>query len=177
MTEMPDDRHVRRAHYHYRQHIFEPKWIARYLLMADQVASWSKDPSTKVGAVIARPDKTLASVGFNGFPRRVVDATTLLEDRQAKYARVIHAEMNAILFAKEPLTGYVLCVTHPPCSSCVAALIQSGLAEVHWITPNAEFAERWAESTRIATDLLKEAGVLHGGVHRNDLTRWAEGKY
>lgn len=157
--------------------IFESKWYARFLLMADHVAQWSKDPSTRVGAVIARPDKTVASIGFNGFPRRVVDDTGLLQDRQAKYARVIHAEMNAILFAKEPLHGHVLCVTHPPCSSCVAALIQSGLAEVHWIAPNAEFADRWAESTRIATDLLKEAHVVHGSVHRADLQRWATGTY
>lgn len=161
----------------YQQLIFEPKWYARFLLMAEHVAGWSKDPSTKVGAVIARPDKTVASIGFNGFPRRVVDATSLLEDRQAKYARVIHAEMNAILHAKEPLLGCVLCVTHPPCSSCVAALIQSGLSEVHWIAPSREFAERWAESTRIATDLLKEAGVLHGSVARADLDRWSRSTY
>jgi len=46
-------------------------WHDRFFAMADLVGSWSKDPSTKVGAVIIRPDRTIASVGYNGFPRGV----------------------------------------------------------------------------------------------------------
>ena len=42
------------------------KWETRFLEMARLVSGWSKDPSTKVGAVIVRPDKTIASVGYNG---------------------------------------------------------------------------------------------------------------
>lgn len=45
------------------------KWDERFIELARLVATWSKDPSTKVGAVIVRPYRTVASVGFNGFAR------------------------------------------------------------------------------------------------------------
>ena len=44
------------------------KWDARFLDLAVYVADWSKDPSTKVGAVLVRPDRTIAALGFNRFP-------------------------------------------------------------------------------------------------------------
>lgn len=45
------------------------KWDARFLDLAVFIGDWSKDPSTKVGAVLVRPDRTIAGLGFNGFPR------------------------------------------------------------------------------------------------------------
>ena len=78
------------------------KWIARFSDLAKEVSSWSKDPSSRVGAVIVRPDRTVASVGFNGFPRGVEDSQDVIADRDAKLLRTIHAELNAILAAKEP---------------------------------------------------------------------------
>jgi len=39
--------------------------------LARLVASWSKDQSTQVGAVIVDQDKRIVSTGFNGFPRCV----------------------------------------------------------------------------------------------------------
>ena len=48
-------------------------WDMRFAQLAKLVSLWSKDPSTKVGSVIVRPDKTIASVGFNGFPKGVPD--------------------------------------------------------------------------------------------------------
>lgn len=36
------------------------KWDQRFLELAKVVSTWSKDPSTKTGAVIVRPDKTEA---------------------------------------------------------------------------------------------------------------------
>ena len=41
------------------------KWNVRFLDLARFIAAWSKDPSTKVGAVLVRPDRTIAAVGFN----------------------------------------------------------------------------------------------------------------
>jgi dCMP deaminase len=44
-------------------------WWDRYFLdIAEEVSKASKDPSTKVGAVIVRPDRTVASLGYNGLP-------------------------------------------------------------------------------------------------------------
>lgn len=107
------------------------KWDRRFLDMAAFVATWSKDPSTQVGAVIVRPDRTIASVGYNGFPRGVSDDDARYADRSLKYPMIVHAEMNAILSAKEPLLGYAIYVTPlAPCATCAGAIIQSGIKRV-----------------------------------------------
>lgn len=134
------------------------KWDERYLEMAELVATWSKDPSTKVGAVIVRPDKTIASVGYNGFPRGCLDDPKYYKEREVKYARVIHAEMNAILNAKEPLGGYTLYTTFPTCSQCAASIIQAGIKRVVWRMWSTQNG-RWRGSVSIALQMYQEAGV------------------
>ena len=79
-------------------------WDARFLEVAVLVSKWSKDPSTKVGAVIAK-GKFVVSLGFNGHPARVADSAERLEIREIKYRTIIHAEINAILSAGKPLEG------------------------------------------------------------------------
>lgn len=136
------------------------KWIARFGDLAKEVASWSKDPSSTVGAVIVRPDRTVASVGFNGFPRGVEDSSFLIENRDAKLLRTIHAELNAILAAKEPLVGYSLFVwPFQPCAQCAAAIIQSGIKEVYCPYNDHLAQERWSESFKAALQMFDEAGV------------------
>lgn len=133
------------------------QWDLRFLALAEHIASWSKDPSTKCGAVIVRPDKTIASVGYNGFPRGVPDKPEFLNNREEKYKRVVHAEMNAILNAREPLQGYTL-YTWPfgTCERCAVHVIQAGISSVITIgTDN----ERWEESINNAWQLYHEAGV------------------
>lgn len=132
-------------------------WDKRFLELASHVASWSKDPSTKVGAVIVRPDKTVASIGFNGLPRGVEDSETRLHDRTLKYPMTVHAEVNAILHAREPLHGYTIYVAPlNPCSNCAAAIIQSGIKRVMAM---AEINPRWEESNALAQTMFEEAGV------------------
>lgn len=126
--------------------------------LAEHVSHWSKDPSTQVGAVIVRQDKTVASLGFNGFPRGVEDVN--LEDRTYKYARIIHAEMNAILASKEDLSGYHLYVSpFAPCSSCASAIIQSGITKVTAPKIPEELKERWGDSLRTTKEMFEQAGV------------------
>lgn len=111
-------------------------WDTRFAQLAKLVSLWSKDPSTKVGAVIVRPDKTIASVGFNGFPKGVPDDISWYENRDIKYNVVKHAEENAILFSRELLDGYTLYVYPlPPCSSCAGDIIQRGIKRVVAIVP------------------------------------------
>lgn len=137
------------------------KWIARFGDLAKEVASWSKDPSSQVGAVIVRPDRTVASVGFNGFPRGVEDSSFLIENRDAKLLRTIHAELNAILAAKEPLDGYSLFVwPFQPCAQCAAAIIQSGIKTVYCPYNDHLAQERWSESFKAALQMFDEAGVI-----------------
>ncbi|MCW8836697.1 MAG: CMP deaminase, partial [Rhodospirillales bacterium] len=72
------------------------KWHVRFLQLAHQIASWSKDRSTKVGAVLVRPDRTPAPYGYNGFPRQVDDDIDDRHSRPDKYDWTEHAERNAI---------------------------------------------------------------------------------
>lgn len=138
----------------------ETKWIARFGSIAKEVASWSKDPSSQVGAVIVRPDRTICSVGFNGFPRKVKDDSAAIANRDTKLLRTIHAELNAILSAKEPLDGYSLFVwPFQPCSQCAAAIIQSGIKEVYFPLNDHLSYERWADSFKAALQMFDEADV------------------
>src|SRR6056297_1129882 len=73
------------------------KWDERFLDMAELVATWSKDPSTKIGAVCVEPQsKRILSMGYNGFPRGIADLDWRYEDKEVKYSLVVHAEANAI---------------------------------------------------------------------------------
>jgi dCMP deaminase len=136
------------------------KWDARFLSMAGLVASWSKDPSTQVGAVITDLRNRVISLGFNGFPRDVDDDFTLLADRDEKLRRTIHAEENALLFANRSVEGCTLYVTHPPCARCTAKLIQAGIARIVTVSPAGAFAERWKEDLDSSRAMMGEAGVV-----------------
>lgn len=142
----------------------QEKWDRRFLKMAELVAGWSKDPSTRVGAVIVRPDMTVASLGYNGFPRGLEDRPEHLEDREKKYARVVHAEMNAILNAHERVDGCTLYVWPPgygpTCDRCAAHVIQAGIIRVVGIQASGEeFSERWRAACEEAGRMYRDAGV------------------
>ena len=136
------------------------KWIKRYMQLADQVSSWSKDPSTKVGAVIVGDKGQIISQGYNGFPRGVKDSETRYNDRPLKYKLVVHAEMNAILNAlynSASVKGCALFVHNlPVCNECAKAIIQSGIKKVYMDT---EINERWQESWEITRKMFAEAGI------------------
>jgi dCMP deaminase len=126
------------------------KWDLRFLQMASLVGSWSKDPSTKVGAVIADSKNRIVSVGYNGLPRGVEDKEEFLQDRAHKYPRVIHAEINAIVFAKRELDGCTLYATAPPCSPCASKIVQTGIRRIVAGVPEEGMALRWAEDFALA---------------------------
>lgn len=131
-------------------------WNRRFLDLARHVSTWSKDPSTQVGAVIASPDKRVVSLGFNGFPRGVPDDERL-DDRDRKYELIVHAEANAILFARGKTEGASIYLWPlPPCSRCASIIIQAGIACVFAPVPE---EERWMDNCVTARRLLLEAGI------------------
>lgn len=134
------------------------KWAGRFIDMAFLVASWSRDPSSQVGAVIIR-GKRIVSLGFNGFPAGTDDSQNLYEDRDRKYLRVVHAEKNAILFAKQDLTGCTLYATHFPCCQCAAFIIQAGINCVVVPQQTVEFMGRWKYHIRESLNMFHEAKV------------------
>lgn len=134
------------------------KWHERFMQLAEHVATWSKDPSTKVGAVIIRPDRSVAGVGYNGFPRGVSDTQARLDDRPTKYAFVVHAEANAILAAKEDLSECVLYCTLFPCCECAKLIIQSGIRKI--VVRREADPDQWAESMNHSRQMFVESGVV-----------------
>lgn len=139
-------------------------WM-RYLLGdARRVARRSKDPSTKVGAVLVSPDTLPISRGFNGFPKGVLDTMTRYEDREEKYRLIVHAEINALLFAGgiERTRGAVLFIWPlPPCPTCAGAIINAGVSAVVFPAGwgDGERGERWREPCDFAIRTLVSGGV------------------
>jgi dCMP deaminase len=137
------------------------KWDKRYLALAKEVASWSKDPSTQVGAVTVGNKKEVLSQGFNGFPRGIVDSEDRYDNRETKYKYVVHAEMNAIYnatYSGVSLDGAVLYVYGLPiCSECAKGIIQVGIKKV--IIEKSKELDNWNESVALSQEMFDEAGV------------------
>lgn len=138
----------------------DEKWIKRYIQLAEQVSAWSKDPSTKVGAVIVGENGQIVSQGYNGFPRGVNDSDDRYNNRELKYKLVVHSEMNAILNALYNGASVKDCTLFvhnlPVCNECAKAIIQSGIKKVYMDT---EINERWQESWKYTKMMFDEAGV------------------
>ena len=132
------------------------KWHKRFLDLAWHISTWSKDPSTQVGAVVVDNKKRVVSVGFNGFPAGVDDTFI---NREHKLLRTVHAEVNALSFASQSVEGCSLYTTHAPCANCAAIIIQHGVSTVLFPEPDEGFLERWGDSYREALLMFKEAGV------------------
>lgn len=132
-------------------------WDIRFLQLADHVANWSKDPSTKVGAVIANDQHQVLSLGYNGFPRGVTDLKSRYEDRPTKLLFVAHAERNALDNAFTDVRGATLYTTLCPCNECAKSIIQRGIRRVISYTPPADKFEVFNVKTTLT--MFKEAGV------------------
>ena len=133
------------------------KWEKRFIELSQLVGSWSKDPSTKCGCVIARGNRVV-SIGFNGYPSGILD--TMTDARQVRLDKIIHAEVNAILYARQNLEGAELYVTpFQPCARCATLIVQSGIGKVITATHNGNDIARWADSFFRAEQMFREADI------------------
>jgi len=132
------------------------KWTKRFMALAEEAASWSKDPDCQVGAVIVSPDKRLFTVGYNGFPTGIYDGYSMM-DKDKKLELTVHAEVNAIVNARRDLTGWSMYCTKAPCSDCAKAMIQAGIAMVY--CPEPKINSSWYEENIQALGLLNAAGI------------------
>ncbi len=144
--------------------IFGQKWDSRFLDLAKHVSTWSKDPSTQVGAVIVNDLKQVVGMGYNGFSRRVWDDPKRYADRPTKYKLIVHAEQNAIIQAGHEARGSYLYVYpsfgHPNiCTECSKLAIQAGIRAVLGYKNNNEVRESWKESLELSAQILSEAGI------------------
>lgn len=141
-------------------------WDTYFIAIADVVRTKSKDPSSKIGAVIIGQHKQIVSTGFNGFPRGVDETDATRWERPIKYQYVEHAERNAIYNAARTgvsLSGctlYLVGMGPPtvPCVECAKAIIQAGIVRVVGQAFR-EVPAHWEEDFAFAQALLREAGV------------------
>jgi len=137
------------------------KWDERYLNLAKEISTWSKDPSTQVGAVTVGSKKEVLSQGFNGFPRGIDDTNIRYQDKITKYKFVVHAEMNAIYnatYSGTSLDGATLYVHGLPiCSECAKGIIQVGIKRV--IIQKSKELDNWNASVKLSKQMFDEAGV------------------
>lgn len=130
----------------------QEKWDRRFLSLCRHISEWSKDPSTKVGAIITDDIKVI-SLGFNGLPRQIPDYPEILNSREIKYKHIIHAETNAILTAHRNLSGCTI-YTFPflPCTRCASEIVQSGISRVVSIVCQ---EERWKTQLAESRQFMK----------------------
>lgn len=132
----------------------------RFLSLAREIASWSKDPGTKVGCVIVGKKGQIVSQGYNGFPRGFSDTPERLMNRDLKLKYTIHAEANALynaLWNGASVDGCTLYVHGlPVCAECAKAIIQSGISKVVY---DSDPKPQWKESADLALSMFKEANI------------------
>lgn len=140
-----------------------PAWKTKYLDLAQHISEWSKDPSSKIGAVTVTDDGRVLTQGYNGFPRGIEDTEERLNDRSKKYPLIVHAEMNCIYNAANigvSLKGSTLYVYGlPVCGPCSLGIVQSGIKAVYIRPKYGADLSRWIESSEQTFDNFEEAGI------------------
>ena len=120
-------------------------WDKKYMDLAKTVSTWSKDPSSQIGAVAVDDKGKILSTGYNGLPRGIEDTEERLNNREIKYELIVHAEMNAIYNATyngvslHNSTMYVYGL--PCCNKCALGIIQTGVKKV--VMHGDRHSERW----------------------------------
>lgn len=139
-------------------------WDEYFMSIAKITALRSKDPNTKVGAVIVSKDNKVMSIGYNGAPRAFNDEKvpwsrdTSLPYTQQKYAYMCHAEMNAVVNYGGSILdfkGATIYVTLFPCDGCSKLLAQLGISKVVYLE-DYHHDEPIYEASRI---ILDECGI------------------
>jgi dCMP deaminase len=133
------------------------KWAKRFLRLAYEVAGWSKDTSTKVGAIAVGKARQLVAEGYNGLPRGVRDLPERFV-RPDKYAYTVHAEANLVAHAaRSVLEGSTVYCTHLCCAQCAGLLINAGVARI--VYDSNTFTNMDPKLFEIAQTMFREAGV------------------
>lgn len=139
-----------------------PSFDELFMRMVYLTATKSKDPSTKIGAVITKNNRVI-STGYNGFPIGIMDSLDRYNDRETKYKYVVHAEHNSILTAARfgiSTHESTLYTNGLPCNNCMKSIIQAGITEivVHSLWPEMNHSE-WNDSAKISKVMIEESKI------------------
>ncbi|MEW5722275.1 MAG: cytidine/deoxycytidylate deaminase family protein [Thermodesulfobacteriota bacterium] len=143
-----------------------PSWDEYFFQITDLVSTRSTCLRRKVGAVLVR-DKRILATGYNGAPQGLAHCEEVGCLRQAEgipsgqrheLCRAIHAEQNAIIQAARhgvSTVGAILYCTTQPCIICTKMLINAGVKEIYF---------RQSYPDELAEKMLVEAGVKYAEV-------------
>lgn len=126
-----------------------------------EVAQWSKDRSSKVGAVIVK-DREIVTTGYNGFPRGCDDDVDERHDRPEKYHWTLHGELNAVINAArqgKSTLGCDMYLNWYPCDRCSGVIVNSGIKKIFCDEEPNWNDERWGDDFKRAEKILNEGGV------------------
>lgn len=142
--------------------ISREKAIKYYKLARFTADTFSKDPSTKVGCILLKPESLqVLSIGYNGMARGIDEKVPARWERPTKYLWIEHSERNCLYNACRSGTctdNSIAVVTMFPCTDCCRALIQSGVKTI--VSPVPDFENKnWGESFKISEEMLQEAKV------------------
>lgn len=156
--------------------MMSPQKLIKYMKLAKFNADlFSKDTSTKVGALLIAPNShEILSMGYNGMPRGCDDTKPERLERPEKYFWAEHAERNAIYNAARkgtPLEGSIAIVTLMPCIDCARGLVQAGISEVVTIQPDSSspLYQRWDTHFEKTKELFNEVGINLILLNQSDL--------
>jgi dCMP deaminase len=111
--------------------LIRPDWSTWALGIAEASAARSEDPYVQVGAVALRYDWSIIGCGYNGLPAGVEVPPDFWDDRDGRRPFMIHAEVNALRYARAGEVGRVV-TTHIPCANCVSVLGSYHIGIVEW---------------------------------------------
>ena len=137
-----------------------PSWQQTFLDVAKVISKRSKDPHTKVGAVLVK-NNCIIGTGYNGDPRKF--RYNFNWNTEEKYNYVIHAEINAIdnavyNGAGNSIKDSEIYLTLSPCHHCILQLIQLGVKKVYYLKEYKDFelTKQIAENAEIELIKIKE---------------------
>jgi len=139
-----------------------PEWDEYFLKIAQIVSERSTCLRRKVGAVVVKEKRILAT-GYNGAPSGIkhCEETGCLREKlnipsgeRHELCRGLHAEQNAIIQAAYhgvSIKDSVLYITCHPCSVCAKMIINAGIKKII-------ISEGYPD--KLAEKMLKEAGIV-----------------
>jgi dCMP deaminase len=138
-----------------------PSWDEYFMDIVDLVSKRSTCLRRKVGAVLVREKRILAS-GYNGPPTGIThcaevgclrDKLKIPSGERHELCRGLHAEQNAIIQAAlhgvTTKNATIYCTNHP-CIICSKMIINSGISKI-------VYREDYRD--QLAEEMLEEAGI------------------
>lgn len=160
---------------YFQNNKMEVDYNIRFMRLAREYSTWSKDPKKKIGCVAVK-DKQVLSQGYNGFPRNIKDDWRLYV-KSKKLPMVVHAEMNMLLNALNNSINIKESIVYiyglPSCSDCVKSLIQAGVSKIYMCDETNGKSQSWSfdsDTFSVARSMLEEANIQYFFIDVNELS-------